>query len=994
MRAGLVAGSVSRRAMPLPPPALRHPTALIVFSLLLLALAAAVPSVDAAYRVGATSCSSSECSQSTTKQYIIIVCRAGAAITGLTQRTAYGAGAQPAACPTGTVIAYGFSFYMSDGLRDTNCLYNNKVCDLGQQSCSTSSCSTRHCGGSGGDEYSFIYLLCMPSAAVTLSSGDFVSKTGTSGADSVACPDTSNYKIKFGVAMHESGFYYDQNPSNCLMLNNQAATYNSDILNHVACDTYDDSCNNDQFFLHAICVDVSAPSTPSITSPTQNQVFRTNSVSWTFTTATDAQSDIDHYECQFSSSGAWTTCISNQVSTLDVGTYSFQVRAVNGAGLTSSSSSRAFSVACSLECATCSPSNVNACQSCASGSYLSGTSCVSTCPEPNWGKPDGTCGDSCPANTYGDTHQNRACVSTCTNFAPANASPSARVCVDQCPSPYYGDSINHLCVESCPAPNYFGDASRSCVTPCPDGTYGNPLSLPRVCVSACTGGYYADSVNHLCVESCPAPNYFGDASRSCVSPCPDGTYGNPLSLPRVCVSTCTGGYYAEPTSKVCVQTCPGGTYGDGLRTPPSCSASCTSGTFKDDASHSCVTNCPANSWADSLTGRCSTSCTGGRFKDDSTRQCVENCPTNSWADSSAGTCASSCSSGLFRQNSNWTCVAECAGGLFADSSSGSCVVSCPANSWADSSTHSCASTCSVEFAYNATWSCVSPCPVGYADNSTQSCVTRCPSGTFASKASRQCVAACPKGEVPNSATNTCTAAASSDSSPAVGIAVGVACGVLVIIILVLVLLRRKRRQSKQPEPGNVTNPLYEASAPECPAADYMMHSNSSFAPLTANDQPAGKSASSMRGVRPAQLASHAYGPVSADGSVRGAADTTGSSPAAPPAPLPKPAVSTAPKPAVSKAPKPVAPPKPVVAAPEPTPAAKRVPKPVQSPHVPLSAHTIEHGVAPRALGIDVNETSEYATIKGSSAASPPAEEVYSMVKREEAAETVYVALDV
>ncbi|XP_004342663.2 hypothetical protein CAOG_08062 [Capsaspora owczarzaki ATCC 30864] len=856
MRAGLVAGSVSRRAMPLPPPALRHPTALIVFSLLLLALAAAVPSVDAAYRgasflptaadeivraggtglannlaiatcpagksiiwgfkwswstdqddlpscfadnngpcnIGATSCSSSECSQSTTKQYIIIVCRAGAAITGLTQRTAYGAGAQPAACPTGTVIAYGFSFYMSDGLRDTNCLYNNKVCDLGQQSCSTSSCSTRHCGGSGGDEYSFIYLLCMPSAAVTLSSGDFVSKTGTSGADSVACPDTSNYKIKFGVAMHESGFYYDQNPSNCLMLNNQAATYNSDILNHVACDTYDDSCNNDQFFLHAICVDVSAPSTPSITSPTQNQVFRTNSVSWTFTTATDAQSDIDHYECQFSSSGAWTTCISNQVSTLDVGTYSFQVRAVNGAGLTSSSSSRAFSVACSLD--------------------LTAPVAIPVLRTPMETRTKIVRVFQLALILRQRMHRRAQ------EFALTNA--QARIM-----------------------------AIRSTTFVL------KVVLLPTILVML------------LAAVSHPAP------------------------MER--------GYYAEPTSKVCVQTCPGGTYGDGLRTPPSCSASCTSGTFKDDASHSCVTNCPANS---------------------------------------------------------------------------------------------CASTCSVEFAYNATWSCVSPCPVGYADNSTQSCVTRCPSGTFASKASRQCVAACPKGEVPNSATNTCTAAASSDSSPAVGIAVGVACGVLVIIILVLVLLRRKRRQSKQPEPGNVTNPLYEASAPECPAADYMMHSNSSFAPLTANDQPAGKSASSMRGVRPAQLASHAYGPVSADGSVRGAADTTGSSPAAPPAPLPKPAVSTAPKPAVSKAPKPVAPPKPVVAAPEPTPAAKRVPKPVQSPHVPLSAHTIEHGVAPRALGIDVNETSEYATIKGSSAASPPAEEVYSMVKREEAAETVYVALDV
>ncbi|KJE90703.1 TKL protein kinase [Capsaspora owczarzaki ATCC 30864] len=656
---------------------------------------------------------------------------------------------------------------MSDGLANTNCLYNNKVCDLGQQSCSTSSCSTRHCGGSGGDEYSFIYLLCMPSAAVTLSSADFVSKTGTSGADSVACPDTSNYKIKFGVAMHETGFYYDQNPSNCLMLNNQAATYNSDILNHVACDTYDDSCNNDQFFLHAICVDVSAPSTPSITSPTQNQIVRTNSVTWTFT-ATDAQSGIDHYECQFSSSGAWTTCTSNQVSTLDVGTYSFQVRAVNGAGLTSSSSALTFSVACPSECATCSPSDVNVCQSCASGFYLSGTSCVSTCPEPNWGKPDGTCGDSCPANKYGDIHQSRACVSTCTNFAPANASPSTRVCVDQCPSPYYADSSNHLCVESCPAPNYFGDASRNCVTPCPDGTYGNPLSSPRVCVSACTGGYYA-----------------------------------------------------EPISKVCVQTCPAGTYGDGLRTPPSCSASCTSGTLKDDSTRQCVANCPANSWADSPTGSCASSCSSGLVKQNSTWTCVTACDGSLFADSSSGSCVVSCLSPTYANSlaTPPSCSASCTGGRFKDDNTRQCVANCPANSWADPSTSSCASTCSVGLAHNATWSCVNTCTVGYADNSTQSCVTRCPSGTFALKPSHSCVAACPSGYNASNSTSSCddgsSGAQSNGGSSRVAAAAGAAAaGVVVLIaIVVAVVLLRRRKQGRSNHKMESTSASIEMTNP-------------------------------------------------------------------------------------------------------------------------------------------------------------------------------------
>ncbi|XP_011270898.1 hypothetical protein, variant [Capsaspora owczarzaki ATCC 30864] len=709
---------------------------------------------NGACTIGDTSCSSSECSKSgaATKQYVIIVCRTGAAITGLTQQTAYGTGPETASCPASTVIAYGFSFYMSDGLRDTNCLYNNKVCDLGQQSCSTTACDTNYCG-SGADpayEYSFIYLLCMPSAAVTLSSGDFVSKTGTSSADSVACPDTSNYKIKFGVSMHETGYDFNQNPSDCLTTNNQAATYNSDILNHVACDTTSNSCSNDQFFLHAICVDVSAPSTPSITSPTQNQVFRTNSVAWTFTAATDAQSGIDHYECQFSSGGGWTTCTSNQVSTLNVGTYSFQVRAVNGAGLPSSaSSSRAFSVACSLECATCSPSNVNVCQSCASGSYLSGTSCVSTCPEPNWGKPDGTCGDSCPANKYGDIHQSRACVSTCTNFAPANASPSTRVCVDQCPSPYYGDSVNHLCVASCPAPNYFGDASRSCVTPCPDGLYGNPLSLPRVCVS-----------------------------------------------------TCTGGYYAEPISKVCVQTCPAGTYGDGLRTPPSCSASCTSGTLKDDASHSCVRHCPANSWADSPTGTCASSCSSGLFKQNSTWTCVTACDGSLFADPTSGSCVVSCLSPTYANSlaTPPSCSASCTGGRFKDDSTRQCVANCPANSWADPSTSSCAATCSAGFAHNATWSCVNTCTVGYADNSTQSCVTSCPSGTFALKPSHSCVAACPSGYKASNSTNSCDdgssgAQGNGGSSPVAAAAGAAAAGVVVLIaiVVVVVLLRRSKR---------------------------------------------------------------------------------------------------------------------------------------------------------------------------------------------------------
>lgn len=184
---------------------------------------------------------------------------------------------------------------------------------------------------------------------------------------------------------------------------------------------------------------------------------------------------------------------------------------------------------------------------------------------------------------------------------------STRLCVTNCPSPFFADPITGDCAYFCqPNSNLYADnSSRSC-TSCPNVTINSTLFLT-----------YADPSTMTCVFTCPSnPSYYGsNTSNTCVKRCPGLTYGD--NSTRFCLAVCF--------FRVIVK---------GVMTT----------TYADNSTNYCVNICPQNSWADNITITCVSICSLGTFADNSTWKCVAMCPSNpiSYAFAPNRTCIYAC----------------------------------------------------------------------------------------------------------------------------------------------------------------------------------------------------------------------------------------------------------------------------------------------------------------------------------------------------------------
>jgi proprotein convertase subtilisin/kexin type 5 len=185
-------------------------------------------------------------------------------------------------------------------------------------------------------------------------------------------------------------------------------------------------------------------------------------------------------------------------------------------------------LACLFTCGTCSINQYN-CTSCLATlspkQYLTGNSCVQTCPDTFYGNISTLLCTQCPSPCY-------TCSSTsiCTS------------CLDGYSLSFNGSS----CLVSCPAGYY---SSNKLCEPCATGC--NTCSNTNTTCTTCSSGYYMVAASSSCVTTCPSGLYPEAVSQTCVgcqSPCSSCT-GNQIN----CTSCISG---KNLLGNTCVDSCP------------------------------------------------------------------------------------------------------------------------------------------------------------------------------------------------------------------------------------------------------------------------------------------------------------------------------------------------------------------------------------------------------------------------------------------------------
>lgn len=293
--------------------------------------------------------------------------------------------------------------------------------------------------------------------------------------------------------------------------------------------------------------------------------------------------------------------------------------------------------------------------------------CLDICPSPTYGNNvTKTCDTGCPYGTFAE-NGTRLCLERCVtgSYADSNINTCVQICNNAIPE--FADPSTHRCVTQCPAvPSLYGDflgvtSIPFCVPAC--SFSGNfTLNSTRLCVTNCPSPFFADPVTGDCATYCqPNSNlYADDSTRTCIGLCPNVivgskekiTFADPSTMK--CVFTCpsTPSLYGDNATHFCVDSCPSTTFGD--NDTRLCHDVCfwgiissnkTKFTYADSTTNFCVYQCPQYSYADNYTVKCTTgSCTIGTFADDSTWKCVIMCPSNpiSYAYSPTKVCIYAC----------------------------------------------------------------------------------------------------------------------------------------------------------------------------------------------------------------------------------------------------------------------------------------------------------------------------------------------------------------
>ena len=414
---------------------------------------------------------------------------------------------------------------------------------------------------------------------------------------------------------------------------------------------------------------------------------------------------------------------------------------------------------CAARCATCVGSAQSDCTACESGYYLPDcaacqASC-SVCTGPSNTQcseckagfflqpaPSTTCLYSCPAGYWQDTTNNicAACSAACSRCTDSSSyqcsackpgfflQPASTICLDSCPSGYWGDTGINVC-SACDAACSLctGSSNTQCLT-CNSGFFLQPVPQDTTCISSCPLGFWEDATNHICApcdyscESC-----LGGTNNQCTA-CKPGFFLQPAST--ICLDSCPSGYWGNTTNNVCsacdtaCSTCTGPSYKQcsdcnsgyflqpGRRPRATCLSSCPIGYGEDSVNNTCVM---CDSSCSVCTGSSNTQCSicnEGFFLQPapSTTTCLDSCPAGYWQDTTNHICAScdiscsqctgplnsqcsACNPGYVLQPSSATCLKEegptsCSNGLYLYKNS-SCVAACPLGYYPNTTDYKC-----------------------------------------------------------------------------------------------------------------------------------------------------------------------------------------------------------------------------------------------------------------------------------------------------------------
>ena len=253
------------------------------------------------------------------------------------------------------------------------------------------------------------------------------------------------------------------------------------------------------------------------------------------------------------------------------------------------------------------------------------------CPNGTFGEnTTRICLERCPTGTYADSHLN-LCVQKCSQSIPEYADDSTQCCVTVCPAipSLYGENLTAgpKCVPFCQTAGYYTlNTSRLCVTNCPSPYFAEPIS--RDCTEHCqiNYNYYADNLTRTCSSGCPnvtvlgslSYTYADDSTKRCVFQCPfsPSLYGD--NATNTCKSKCPLNSFGDNETRLCLGVCFFGVTFNGA----------VKYTFAENVTTFCVYQCPPGSWADNITFQCVSYCSSGTFADNSTWKCVFMCPAN------------------------------------------------------------------------------------------------------------------------------------------------------------------------------------------------------------------------------------------------------------------------------------------------------------------------------------------------------------------------------
>ena len=438
---------------------------------------------------------------------------------------------------------------------------------------------------------------------------------------------------------------------------------------------------------------------------------------------------------------------------------------------------------CSTTCATCSA--VNTCLTCkfigTATAYLSGTTCVTSCPTATFADP---VNNVCTACTPGCTACFGSGLTFCTACGPIGATPyylTGTTCGTTCASGTYISGTTCLpCDISCSSCT--GSATVCGAGNCNTGyevAAGSACTTTCTCGPKCVAGKYHDGA--ACVACDPAcATCTGPLKTACYTCKNNGTINYfKVTGATTCDTVCSGTEYKNLATFTCVAcdikctACTSATVCTGCATVATIPYYLLNGT--------CVSVCPVGYYTVATGQTCQPCPTGCKTCTGPLNNTCTSCQTGYYLGADDGICYTACPDGQYLSNGaclycDITCT-KCSGGSATSCTfcggiistflnGGACIISCPSATYGVVSTDPtltskclpCATGCT-QCTGSAASNCQTCAATYYLDAAGTTCwPTGCPYGQYESATPKKCAACDPSCAKCTAATaSSCTA---------------------------------------------------------------------------------------------------------------------------------------------------------------------------------------------------------------------------------------------